>query len=296
MPELPEVETVRRGLAPVMEGSRITDAVINRPNLRFPFPDKFIERLENRKIISVGRRAKYLVVDLDSDDVLVMHLGMSGSFRVELEKGSSLPGAFYHPRCDARKHDHVILGLEGQHGKAQVIYNDPRRFGYMDLVSRSEMETHKHFANVGVEPTGNALDGALLSSLMAGKSAPLKAALLDQRLVAGLGNIYVCEALWRAGLSPKRKASTISRKDGKATVRSQLLATSIRNVIAAAIEAGGSSLRDHKQTDGTMGYFQHAFNVYDREGETCRNDGCSTKIKRIVQSGRSTFYCPTCQR
>jgi len=296
MPELPEVETVRRGLAPVMEGSLITDAVINRPNLRFPFPQKFVERLEGRKIISVGRRAKYIVINLDSEDVLTMHLGMSGSFRVELEKGHSLPGVFYHPRCDTRKHDHVIFGLESKHGRAQVIYNDPRRFGYMDLIPRNEMNTHKHFANVGVEPTGNALDGNLLASLMENKSAPLKAVLLDQRLIAGLGNIYVCEALWRAGLSPKRKASTIARKGGKATDRSQLLATSIREIIAAAIEAGGSSLRDHKQTDGSMGYFQHTFNVYGREDEKCNNSGCTSMIKRITQSGRSTFYCPSCQR
>lgn len=296
MPELPEVETVRRGLAPVMEDSTIVDAVVNRPNLRFPFPDQFAERLEGRKVISVGRRAKYLVLDLDSDDVLIMHLGMSGSFRVELEKGATLPGSFYHPRCDARKHDHVILGLEGKYGKAQVIYNDPRRFGYMDLVKRVDLAESKHFKNIGVEPTGNALDGTLLASLMEGKSAPLKAALLDQRLIAGLGNIYVCEALWRSGLSPKRKASTIARKGGKATERSELLATSIRDVIAAAIEAGGSSLRDHKQTDGSMGYFQHSFNVYGREGEECSNSGCQSIIKRIVQSGRSTFFCPSCQR
>ena len=296
MPELPEVETVRRGLAPVMEGGVIEKAVINRPNLRFPFPDDFVARLEGQKILSVGRRAKYLVLDLASGEVLVMHLGMSGSFRIELADDVSAPGIFHHPRSDAQKHDHVIISVDGPHGRADIIYNDPRRFGYMDLVARSEMETHKHFAAVGVEPTGNALDGALISKLFAGKSTPLKAALLDQRLIAGLGNIYVCEALWRAGLSPERKANTITRKDGKATKRTDLLAQSIREIIANAIEAGGSSLHDHKQTDGSMGYFQHTFNVYDQEGKPCKSTGCNSIIKRIVQSGRSTFYCPTCQR
>ncbi len=296
MPELPEVETVRRGLQPVMEGAVIEKAVINRPNLRFPFPDNFVARLENQKILSVGRRAKYLVLDLASNEVLVMHLGMSGSFRIEMAESISAPGVFHHPRSDAQKHDHVIISVNGPHGRADIIYNDPRRFGYMDLVPREAMETHKHFAGVGIEPTGNALDGALISQLFAGKAAPLKAALLDQRLIAGLGNIYVCEALWRAGLSPQRKATTITRKDGKATKRTELLATSIREIIASAIEAGGSSLRDHKQTDGTMGYFQHTFNVYDQEGKPCKAPGCKSTIKRIVQSGRSTFYCPTCQR
>ena len=296
MPELPEVETVRRGLQPVMEGAVIEKAVINRPNLRFPFPDNFVARLEGQKILSVGRRAKYLVLDLESNEVLVMHLGMSGSYRIEMAENVTAPGVFHHPRSDAQKHDHVIISVNGLHGRADIIYNDPRRFGYMDLVSRSEMETHKHFANVGIEPTGNALDGALISKLFAGKTAPLKAALLDQRLIAGLGNIYVCEALWRSGLSPQRKATTITRKDGKATKRTELLASSIREIIASAIEAGGSSLRDHKQTDGTMGYFQHTFNVYDQEGKPCKSQGCSSTIKRIVQSGRSTFYCPTCQR
>lgn len=296
MPELPEVETVRRGLAPVMEGGVIEKAVINRPNLRFPFPHDFVERLAGQKILSVGRRAKYLIVDLASGEVLVMHLGMSGSFRIELAEGVSAPGIFHHPRSDAQKHDHVIISVSGPHGRADIIYNDPRRFGYMNLVARSDMETHKHFAAVGVEPTGNSLDGALISKLFAGKSTPLKAALLDQRLIAGLGNIYVCEALWWAKLSPERKSSSITRKDGKATKRTELLATSISEIIASAIEAGGSSLRDHKQTDGSMGYFQHRFNVYDQEGEPCKTEGCSSMIKRIVQSGRSTFYCPTCQR
>jgi len=296
MPELPEVETVRRGLAPVMEGGTIKAVKLNRPDLRFPFPDLFIERLEGQKILSVGRRAKYLVLDMESGEVLVMHLGMSGSFRIELPQGTTAPGVFHHKRSGAQKHDHVIISVTGQNGPAEIIYNDPRRFGYMDIVPRADMETHRHFVGMGIEPTGNALDGTTISKLFAGKSTPLKAALLDQRLIAGLGNIYVCEALWRAGLSPRRKASSITRKDGKATQRTQLLAIAIREIIATAIEAGGSSLRDYKQTDGTMGYFQHRFNVYDQEGKPCKAAGCNSIIKRIVQSGRSTFYCPSCQR
>ena len=297
MPELPEVETVKRGLVPAMEGARIADVTLNRPNLRFPFPDDFIKRLKGQKVIALGRRAKYLLADLESGDVLVMHLGMSGSFRVETDAGVLAPGEFHHPRSNSQKHDHVVLHMEIDGGDAvEVIYNDPRRFGYMDLVPRAQMETHKHFAGLGVEPTGNALDGALLAQLFDGKSAPLKAALLDQRLIAGLGNIYVCEALWRSGLSPKRKAGTITRKGGKATPRTDALAQNIRDIIAEAIEAGGSSLKDHRQTDGSLGYFQHRFSAYDREGETCAKPDCDGTIHRITQSGRSTFYCPMCQK
>ncbi len=296
MPELPEVETVRRGLAPVMEGSTIQKVHLRRDGLRFPFPENFAERLSGRKIVSAGRRAKYLVVDLDDGQVLVMHLGMSGSFRIEMGEEVEVPGVFHHPRSETRNHDHVVIELESPFGAASIIYNDPRRFGFMDMVARDSMESHRHFASLGVEPTGNSLDGEVLARLFAGRSMPLKAALLDQRLVAGLGNIYVCEALWHAGLSPRRKASTITRKDGKPTERLSLLATSIRNVIAEAIEAGGSSLRDHRQTDGSLGYFQHSFCVYDQEGKPCRHSGCSGIIRRIVQSGRSTFFCPVCQR
>ena len=296
MPELPEVETVRRGLAPVMAGSRISEVMVNRPDLRFPFPDRFAERLKGRVITSIGRRAKYLTVETDGDEVVIMHLGMSGSFRIEMQADTSMPGVFHHPRSQAKAHDHVIFMLEASSGRARIIYNDPRRFGFMDLVSSSDLNGCKHFADMGIEPTGNRFNGDVISQMFIGKSSPLKAALLDQRLIAGLGNIYVCEALWRAGLSPKRKASTISRKDGMATKRSQALATHIRNVISEAIEAGGSSLRDHRQADGELGYFQHQFNAYDREGEACAKPGCGGKIGRIVQSGRSTFYCSTCQR
>ena len=227
MPELPEVETVKRGLAPAMEGALISNVQLNRENLRFPFPDDFVKKLTGRRIISMGRRAKYLLADLDSGDVLVMHLGMSGSFRVELAESTSTPGNFHIPRSETGKHDHVIFDLELPNQRACVIYNDPRRFGYMDLVRRSEFDTHRHFKSLGIEPTGNQLNGESLAKLLEGKKAPLKAALLDQRLIAGLGNIYVCEALWRSGLSPARKSSTISRKGGLASDRSTLLAQCI---------------------------------------------------------------------
>lgn len=296
MPELPEVETVRRGLAPAMEGATIAKVTINRPNLRFPFPENMQQRLTSAKILHMGRRAKYLVVELDTNEALIMHLGMSGSFRVEGGDGIAIPGTFHHPRTEARKHDHVVFDVTSEHSDASIIYNDPRRFGFMDLVATAELANCKHFQHMGIEPTGNALCGAFISELFAGKATPLKAALLDQRLIAGLGNIYVCEALWRSGLSPKRKAGSIARKDGKPTERSEALALHIRDVISEAIEAGGSSLRDHRQTNGDLGYFQHRFSAYDREGEPCAKPDCSGHISRIVQSGRSTFYCSTCQR
>jgi len=296
MPELPEVETVRRGLAPLMEGAVIETAQANRPNLRFTFPDNFVKRLEGNVVEHLGRRAKYLVAELSSNEALIMHLGMSGSFRIELDDGVLMPGAFHHPRSEAKLHDHVIFKMATKAGHGYVIYNDPRRFGFMDLVAVSELDVCKHFAAMGIEPTGNELNGETIARLFEGKSAPLKAALLDQRLIAGLGNIYVCEALWRSGLSPKRKASTISRKGGKPTERSEALALNIRDVIAEAIEAGGSSLRDHRQTSGELGYFQHRFNAYDREGEACAKPQCTGRIRRIVQSGRSTFYCHACQK
>ncbi|MEM7214868.1 MAG: bifunctional DNA-formamidopyrimidine glycosylase/DNA-(apurinic or apyrimidinic site) lyase [Pseudomonadota bacterium] len=296
MPELPEVETVRRGLQPVMEGSKIRKATINRPDLRFPFPERFAARLTGRVVRHVGRRAKYLVVELDDGMALIMHLGMSGSFRVEAEEETQLPGMFHHPRSQAKAHDHVELELVGEAGTFHVIYNDPRRFGFMDLVAADQLAECRHFKGMGIEPTGNSLDGDTLAELFYGKSVPLKAALLDQRLIAGLGNIYVCEALWRANLSPRRKASTLSRKGGHETDRSRILAGHIRDVISEAIEAGGSSLRDHRQTNGELGYFQHRFNAYGQEGNDCTKRDCTGVIKRIMQSGRSTFYCPNCQR
>ena len=252
MPELPEVETVRRGLQPVMENAQISDVVLNRPDLRFPFPDQFAERLRGKTVSFVGRRAKYLIVELQQGLALIMHLGMSGSFRIELENDTQLPGTFHHPRSEAKSHDHVLFKMHGAFGSATIIYNDPRRFGFMDLVERANLATSKHFSHMGIEPIGNELNGETLSALFYGKSTPLKAALLDQKLIAGLGNIYVCEALWRAGLSPKRKAGTIARKDGKATQRGTALAQHIRDVITEAIQAGGSSLRDHRQTNGDI--------------------------------------------
>lgn len=298
MPELPEVETVRRGLLSSFEGATITNVEQRRPNLRFPFPDDFIACLADRKITSLSRRAKYLLADLDSGAVLIMHLGMSGSFRIEADSMAPLmPGAFALDRSKDGKHDHVVFHLKTASGApTRVIYNDPRRFGFMLLASRAELDSHPLFAAIGLEPLGNALDGATISRLFAGKAAPLKAALLDQKLIAGLGNIYVCEALWRSGLSPKRQAGSITGKSGKTTPRTEDLARHIRETLEEAIEAGGSSLRDHRQADGTLGYFQHRFKVYDREGEPCQKPECNGMITRIVQSGRSTFYCPTCQR
>ena len=296
MPELPEVETVKRGLEPVMNGAVITKLHLARKNLRFPFPDGFAQKVEGKTIIALGRRAKYLLADLSDGEVIIMHLGMSGSFRIEAEEKNRLNDVFYHPRYENGKHDHVVFELETENGLNRVIYNDPRRFGFMDMVNRNEIETCSHFAKMGIEPTGNALDSETLCSLLSGKSISLKAALLNQHLIAGLGNIYVCEALWRAGLSPKRKASTITAKKKPTTERADRLAYNIREVISAAIEAGGSSLKDHRQTDGSLGYFQHSFNVYDRQGKACRSEKCSGEIVRIVQSGRSTFYCPSCQK
>lgn len=294
MPELPEVETVRRGLQPVMEGSRIVAVEARRPDLRFPFPPDFVERLTGREIVSLGRRAKYLLAEMRGGPLLICHLGMSGSFRIE-EDEASRPGHFHHERSKLAAHDHVVFHLALPRGKAaKVIFNDPRRFGFM--LFADENNEHPMLANLGVEPTGNTLDGQLLAGLLRGRKAPLKAALLDQTLIAGLGNIYVSEALWRAGLSPRRRAGSIVPASGKNSARTEKLAAAIRAVIADAIAAGGSSLRDYVHADGSLGYFQHSFSVYDREGEPCRKPGCTGTISRIVQSGRSTFYCPVCQR
>lgn len=296
MPELPEVETVRRGLQPVMEGSRIVSVEMRRPDLRFPFPERFAERLAGRKIISLGRRAKYLTAHIEDGPVLICHLGMSGSFRVETDETAHAPGTFQHERSKAAAHDHVVFHLAPLTGDAaRIVFNDPRRFGFM-LFAEENVAEHPMLAGLGVEPTGNALDGQLLGDLFRNRKMPLKAALLDQRLIAGLGNIYVSEALWRAGLSPLRAAGTIAEPGKKAEEASERLALAIRSVIADAIEAGGSSLRDYVHTDGSLGYFQHSFSVYDREGEACRTPACKGHIERIVQSGRSTFYCPACQR
>ncbi|MEX6506250.1 bifunctional DNA-formamidopyrimidine glycosylase/DNA-(apurinic or apyrimidinic site) lyase [Jiella sp. M17.18] len=297
MPELPEVETVRRGLLPVLEGARIERVDLRRPDLRFPLPENFAERLAGRRIESLSRRAKYLMADIEGGAVLAMHLGMSGSFRIESREGTSLPGQFVHPRSTERLHDHVRFEVVSREGTpASVVFNDPRRFGYMTLVARSDLGAHPYFRGLGIEPTGNALSGAALAPSFAGRSAPLKAVLLDQRVIAGLGNIYVCEALWRARLSPRRAAGTLVNTNGAPTRRLEDLAVHIRETIADAIAAGGSSLRDYRQADGSLGYFQHSFAVYDREDQPCRHETCRGIVKRIVQSGRSTFFCPVCQR
>jgi formamidopyrimidine-DNA glycosylase len=293
VPELPEVETVRRGLAPVMEGRRIVRVEARRPDLRAPLPADFVRRLEGQTVTGVGRRAKYLTADLSSGDVLLMHLGMSGSFRISHEDDGETPGRFHHPRHTAVAHDHVVFHLSSG---AVVTFNDPRRFGLMDLVPRKDFAAHKLIREVGPEPLGNAFDAALLAAACAGKKTSLKAALLDQTVVAGLGNIYVCEALHRAHLSPRRGAATIAMRAGAPNARAEVLVTAIKGVLQEAIEAGGSSLRDHRRTDGELGYFQHHFRVYDREGEACPTPGCTGTVKRIVQSGRSTYFCPVCQK
>lgn len=296
MPELPEVETVRRGLAPVMEGARIVRLALNRADLRFPLPAGLAEQVEGQKIIGLARRAKYLLIDLENGMTILSHLGMSGSFRIEQGAAAETPGEFHHPRSKDEKHDHVIFHLDTVNGPVRVIYNDPRRFGFMDLFRRADMQEHPAFAGLGPEPVGNALDADYLARRFAGKAQPLKSALLDQKVIAGLGNIYVCEALWRSHLSPARAAGTLVTAKGRPGSRLPPLVDSIRAVIADAIEAGGSSLRDHIQTDGSLGYFQHSFAVYDREGEACRTPGCGGTVERMVQAGRSTFFCRHCQR
>lgn len=293
MPELPEVEIVRLGLAPIMEGAVIKKAELRRPDLRVPFPPRFARRLSGRKVIALGRRAKYILADLDDGNVLVVHLGMSGSLRIESEGASVSPGVYYHPRAERRDHDHVIFHLSSG---ARIVFNDPRRFGLMNLVPRPELSSSKHFRGLGIEPLGNEFNGAALARLFAGRSAPLKSALMDQRLIAGLGNIYVCEALWRSHLSPERAAGSIATKTGKPKAAAARLERAIREVLLQAIAAGGSSLRDHRRINGELGDFQHDFAVYDREGEQCQTPRCRGVVRRKVQSGRSTFYCGICQR
>ncbi len=289
MPELPEVETVRRGLAPALVGATIRRVELRRGDLRFPFPQRFAARLTDRRVLDLRRRAKYLIADLDDGEALIMHLGMSGSFRIDDETS----GRFHQPRGKRAAHDHVVFHLDNS---KRVTYNDPRRFGFMLLVARSELDAHKLFRGLGVEPLSAALDAAFLARAFARRAAPAKAALLDQRLIAGLGNIYVCEALHRAHISPLRAARALVTASGKPSAALARLPTAIKSVLKEALEAGGSSLRDHRQTDGSLGYFQHSFRVYDREGAACPTPGCKGTIARVVQSGRSTFYCPRCQK
>ena len=294
MPELPEVETVRRGLAPAMVGARFSRVTLRRANLRFPFPERFAERLEGRTVTDLARRAKYLAAGLDSGETLILHLGMSGRFDVALPGGGNLsPGDFYLDGAGARpKHDHVVMAMSNG---ATVTYNDARRFGFMDLVPTEGLAGCRHFAAMGIEPLSDALTPETLAVLFRHKVAPLKAALLDQRLIAGLGNIYVCEALHRAGLHPELPAGALARPDGRPTPKARLLARVIRDVLTEAVAAGGSTLRDYAHTDGGSGAFQHAFRVYDRVGEPCGARGCRGVVARMVQSGRSTFYCADCQ-
>jgi len=283
MPELPEVETVRRGLLPVMEGKRIDLAIQRRPDLRWPLPEQFAERLTGRRVERMGRRSKYILAELDGGETLIIHLGMSGRMLIE----GAVLGDYVHEAGGHGKHDHVEFHMEGG---ARVIFNDARRFGAMDLCATAAIDQHKMIKTLGPEPLGNAFNTDLLFERLQGKMTPIKAALLDQKIVAGLGNIYVCEALYRSGISPKRMAGSISRK------RIDDLTREIRATLEEAIEAGGSSLRDYRQADGELGYFQHSFKVYDREGEPCRTEGCKGVVTRIVQSGRSSFYCTKCQR
>ncbi len=292
MPELPEVETVRRGLEPAMLGARIQKVELRRADIRFPFPPRFAQRLTGRRIVALGRRAKYLLFGLDSGETLIAHLGMSGSFRIEAAK-SVTPGVFHHERSKEPKHDHVVLDLDNGN---VVIYNDPRRFGFMDLVRSEALESHPRLRALGDEPLAQEFDAARLAALLGGSRAPLKAALLDQKRIAGLGNIYVCEALFRAGLNPSRPAGVLANARGGPTRAAVALAKAIREVLEEAIEAGGSTLRDHRQADGGLGYFQHAFSVYDREGAACLRSRCAGTIARVPHSGRSTFYCPVCQK
>jgi formamidopyrimidine-DNA glycosylase len=293
MPELPEVETVRRGLQPVMEGSKIVKAEARRKDLRFPFQKDFVARLEGQTVTGLGRRAKYLMADLASWDVLLMHLGMSGSFRVIKGEDAKTPGKFHYSRSDERAHDHVVFHMSSG---AAVVFNDPRRFGYMKIIARKALDDEPLLQGLGPEPLGNEFDAAMLARACAGKKTSLKAALLDQRVVAGLGNIYVCEALYRSHLSPRRLAATLATKKGEATDHAKRLVTAIHGVLNQAIKAGGSSLRDHRQTSGELGYFQHSFQVYDREGEKCQTAGCNGVVRRFTQNGRSTFWCPKCQK
>ena len=309
MPELPEVETVRRGLQPVMEGARIVKAEARRKDLRFPFQKDFVARLTGQTVTGLGRRAKYLMADLGSGDVLLMHLGMSGSFRVVADEASQSPGTFHHPRNEDRAHDHVVFHMSSG---AAVVFNDPRRFGYMKIIAREALEDEPLLSGLGPEPLGNEFDAAMLARACANRKTSLKAALLDQRVVAGLGNIYVCEALFRSQLSPRRLAATLATKaaprksvaagqrrgvaGGDPTDHARRLVSAIHAVLNQAIKAGGSSLRDHRQTSGELGYFQHSFQVYDREGEKCQTAGCGGIVKRFTQNGRSTFWCPKCQK
>lgn len=283
MPELPEVETVRAGLSPVMEGRTILKAAVNRPDLRFALPDRMAERLTGARVLGLRRRSKYILADLSSSETLLIHLGMSGRMLVT---GAQI-GGFHHDHPAPQKHDHVILDMDGG---ARITFNDARRFGAMDLMPTATAEGHKLLRDIGPEPLGNQFNETYLAARLKGRAMPIKAALLDQKIVAGLGNIYVSEALFRAGVDPRRAAGTLKAR------QVAVLVSVVRDVLAEAIAAGGSSLKDYRQADGELGYFQHSFRVYDQAGEPCPTPGCAGRIERIVQSGRSSFFCPRCQR
>jgi formamidopyrimidine-DNA glycosylase len=290
VPELPEVETVRRGLAPVLAGARLKRVVANRSDLRFPLPENFTARLRGARIKALRRRAKYLLAELDTGETLAMHLGMSGRFtivRAKNAKGAAQPGAMYYSSPPNPAHTHIVFETEAG---ARVEYNDPRRFGYMTLVNSDALSHHALFAGLGPEPLEAEFSPASLAASLSGKKQNVKATLLDQRVVAGLGNIYVCEALHRAKISPRRGAGRVTKAE------CATLVSTVRAVLEEAIEAGGSSLKDYANTEGALGYFQHRFRVYDRAGLACLRRGCDGAIRRIVQAGRSTFYCPVCQR
>jgi formamidopyrimidine-DNA glycosylase len=290
MPELPEVETVRRGLQPVLEGRRIAHAEARRLDLRLPFPPHFAQRLTGRRVTALTRRAKYLIAELEGDESLVMHLGMSGRFTI-LSGGKEQPGRFLRKAAadgsGAGLHDHVVIDTEDG---TRIVYTDHRRFGLMLLLPRAELAGHALFRDLGPEPLSDAFTPDVLRAALKGKKTPIKSALLDQRVVAGLGNIYVCEALYRAQISPRRAAWTV------AGTRADRLVPAIKEVLNEAIAAGGSTLRDYARADGELGYFQFNFAVYDQEDQPCRTPRCKGQVRRVVQAGRSSFWCPTCQR
>jgi len=283
MPELPEVETVLRGISPILEGNQIDYAQVNRPDLRRPFPNNLAKRLKNRKINFLHRRSKYILIDLSGGETLIMHLGMSGRIMIS----QKVAGTFHHNTNHSQKHDHFVLHLKDNH---QLTFNDPRRFGVIDLLRTENLELSGMLSQIGPEPLSNSFNEAYFVSTLRLKKTNIKSALLDQRVVAGLGNIYVCEALFRAGISPKRQALRISNK------KLRSLVPIIKEILLEAISSGGSSLRDFRNASGDLGYFQHSFDVYGREDQDCYNTECDSKIKRITQAGRSSFYCSNCQR
>jgi formamidopyrimidine-DNA glycosylase len=293
MPELPEVETIRLGLQSVLGGRRIIRLEQRRGDLRFPLPERFAERLTGRRIARLDRRAKYILIHLDNDEVLVVHLGMTGRFSVSARGAARQLGEYVHGHGNDQKHDHVVFTMSGG---AVVTYNDARRFGYMDLLPLPELSTNRFFRGLGVEPLSDELHAQALGERARHKKTDLKAFLMDQRIIAGLGNIYVCESLFRAGLDPWRLASTLATKTGKPKPAAGRLVQAIKAVLNDAIGAGGSTLRDYKQANGDLGSFQKEFAVYGRAGEPCTRRGCRGTVRRKTQGGRSTFYCPACQR